>query len=113
MGDHVTLKQLAEELDIDRSNARKFILALGITPAKIRTQDSRQQLTLAVTPEEADRIRAARKAAGFNVREPDEILMEEEERADSVIVRDAKIIAEAIREGLGEIAAALRGRGND
>ena len=78
MSDYVTLKQLAEEFNIDRSNIRRFILSLGITAAKIRTQDSRQQLTLAVTPSEADRIRATRKAAGFKVRDPEDVIEQEE-----------------------------------
>ena len=40
-------------------------MALGIEPAKIRNKDSRRQLTLAVSQEEARRVRKSRADAGF------------------------------------------------
>ncbi len=61
----VSLKQLASELGMDRSHARRYVLKLGITPHKRRTQDSGSQLTLALTQEEADLVRARRREQGF------------------------------------------------
>ena len=59
----ITLTDLAEELGIHRSYLRKCVLAMGIQPEKVRTEASRNQLTLAVSREEAEDIRAAR--SGF------------------------------------------------
>jgi hypothetical protein len=61
----VSLKQLAAELGLDRSNTRKYVLKSGVRPHKRRTPDSGSQPTLALTVEEADRIRAKRREEGF------------------------------------------------
>jgi hypothetical protein len=61
----VSLKQLAEAIGLDRSNTRKYVLKLGIKPHKRRTPDSRNQLTLAVTKDEAERIITERETQGF------------------------------------------------
>ena len=61
----VSLKELAETIGLDRSNTRKYVLKLGIHPHKRRTPDSRNQLTLAVTNDEADRIVNERETKGF------------------------------------------------
>lgn len=61
----VSLKQLAEALDLDPSNARKYILKQGFKPVKRRTQDSGGQLTLSFTKEEAERVIAVRREQGF------------------------------------------------
>jgi hypothetical protein len=61
----VSLKQLAVELGMDRSHARRYVLRLGIEPHRVRTPDSQNQLTLAVTMRQADMIRAKRQEAGF------------------------------------------------
>jgi len=61
----VSLKQLAETIGLDRSNTRKYVLKLGIKPHKRRTPDSRNQLTLAVTKDEAERIISERETKGF------------------------------------------------
>ena len=63
--DFVSLKQLATELGMDRSHARRYVLRLGFTPHKRRTADSQNQLTLAVTIPEAEVIRNKRREAGF------------------------------------------------
>jgi hypothetical protein len=63
--DFVSLKQLATELGMDRSHARRYVLRLGFTPHKRRTPDSQNQLTLAVTIPEAEEIRNKRREAGF------------------------------------------------
>ena len=61
----VSVKQLAETLGLDRSNARKYVLKLGIKPHKRRTPDSRNQLTLAVTQDEVHRILRQRESQGL------------------------------------------------
>lgn len=61
----VSLKQLAETIGLDRSNTRKYVLKLGIKPHKRRTSDSRNQLTLALTKNEAERIIGERETKGF------------------------------------------------
>ena len=61
----ISLKQLADELEMDRSHARRYVLRLGIQPHKRRTPDSQNQLTLAVDTQEAELIRAKRREEGF------------------------------------------------
>ncbi|MCK6455294.1 MAG: hypothetical protein L6Q92_02000 [Phycisphaerae bacterium] len=61
----VSLKQLAAEIGMDRSHARRYVLKLGITPHKRRTPDSGNQLTLALSQEEAERVRSRRSEQGF------------------------------------------------
>src|SRR5262249_19074644 len=63
--DYVSLKHLASELGLDRSNTRKYVLRHGVRPHKRRTQDSANQLTLAVTVGEAEFIREKRREEGF------------------------------------------------
>ena len=65
---HVTLKTLAEELGMDRSHLRKFVLAMEIEPIRVRVPESRGQATLAVTPEEAALIRGERTERGFSAK---------------------------------------------
>jgi len=63
--DFVSLKQLAEEFNLDRSNMRKYVLKAGITPQRRRTADSASQLTLVLTGAEADLIRTRRQEQGY------------------------------------------------
>jgi hypothetical protein len=63
--DFVTLKELSDLINLDKSNARKLILKYGISPQKRRTSDSRNQLTLTVTKSEADYVIEKRKEMGF------------------------------------------------
>ena len=63
----ITLKDLATELGMDRSHMRRFVLALGIQPVRVRTASSRNQATLAITVEEAEQVRQERSQAGFIV----------------------------------------------
>ena len=44
---------------------RKYVLKHGFTPVTIRTPESRAQLTLALTAEDAESIRALRQSQGF------------------------------------------------
>jgi hypothetical protein len=63
--DFVSLKVLATELGLDRSNMRKYAIKVGVKPHKRRTPDSGGQLTLAVSGAEADFIRTKRREQGF------------------------------------------------
>lgn len=65
MTEFVTLKDLADELGLDRSGLRRYALKTGIKPHKRRTANSANQLTLTVTPEEAECIKASRREEGF------------------------------------------------
>ncbi len=62
---YISLKTLAEQLGLDRSNARKVVLKLGIRPRKWRTPDSRNQLALTVTEVEAQAVLRRREECGF------------------------------------------------
>ncbi|MBI4323954.1 MAG: hypothetical protein HY674_01695 [Chloroflexi bacterium] len=63
--DYVSLKQLSDDLGMGRSHARRYVLRHGIQPHKRRTPDSQNQLTLAVTVQEAEAIKAKRREEGF------------------------------------------------
>jgi len=63
--DYVSLKQLAVDLGMDRSHARRYVTGHGVRPHKRRTPDSRNQLTLAIPLDEADSIRSKRREEGF------------------------------------------------
>ena len=65
MTNYISLKQLATELNMDRSGLRKYILQHGFTPQNLRTADSRNQLALVLTGEEAETIRELRTRQGF------------------------------------------------
>jgi hypothetical protein len=64
--EYITLTQLAVELGLDRSNMRKYVLKNGFSPVRVRTPESRAQLTLAVTKDEAEIIRALRQNEGYS-----------------------------------------------
>lgn len=63
--EYVLLKDLAAELGLDKSNARKYIMKAGISMFKVRTPESRGQLTLALSPEDAETIREMRQSQGY------------------------------------------------
>lgn len=60
-----SIKELANRLGMDRSHARRYILKLGYTFHKRRTQDSGGQLTLCVSSDEAEEIASQRADQGF------------------------------------------------
>lgn len=62
---YISIRHLAEKLGMDRSHARRYILKLGFKPAKRRTSDSGNQLTLTVTQDEATSILKHRQEQGF------------------------------------------------
>lgn len=63
--EYVSIKNLAEMLNMDRSHARRYVLNLGIKPQKRRTPDSGNQLSLTVTHNEAMAIVKYRESSGF------------------------------------------------
>jgi hypothetical protein len=62
---YVTVAQLATELGLDRSSMRKYVHKQGFSPSKIRTKESRGQLTLALSENDAETIRELRQSQGF------------------------------------------------
>jgi hypothetical protein len=65
MEKNVTLKELAQELKIDRSALRKYVISKGFDLFKVRTLQSKGQQTLAVSQEDAERIRDIRRQEGY------------------------------------------------
>ena len=64
----VPLVKLAEELGVDRSNARKIALKMGFEPVRRQVPGiGHRQRTLTWTREQVDQIVAARRRAGFEV----------------------------------------------
>lgn len=61
----VSIKKLAEQLGMDRSHARRYVLKLGFHPKKRRTADSANQLTLTLTASEAEAALSRRREMGF------------------------------------------------
>lgn len=61
----VSLREIADQLGLERSNARKYILKLGYAFHRRRTADSRNQPALCLTPAEAEEIIARRRAQGY------------------------------------------------
>ncbi len=70
---YVSIKELAERFNLDRSNVRKYVLNQGFSFVKIRASDARGQLTLALSLEDAKNVIEIRERQGF--------LLEGEERA--------------------------------
>lgn len=62
----VSLKELADEMAIDRSVLRKYVLKMGLQPHRRRTSASAWQPTLCLLPEEADAVRLQRQTDGFS-----------------------------------------------
>ena len=63
--EYVTLKQLADELKMDRSHLRRYVLQNDFEPFKVRTIESKGQPTLALSPADAERVRDMRARDGF------------------------------------------------
>ena len=57
MAKHITLIELAGELDMDRSSLRKAVLKLGIPTVRVRSLKARGQASHAVTAADAEVIR--------------------------------------------------------
>lgn len=61
----ISMKRLAEEIGMDRSACRRYVLSLGIQPQRRRTSDSGFQVALTLTREQADRVKKARSDDGY------------------------------------------------
>ena len=62
---YVSLHQLAREFGIDFSFLRKYVLREGFTPVKIRLPEGKSQLMLALTRDDADKLRLLRETQGY------------------------------------------------
>lgn len=65
MDGYVVIGELANRVGMDRSNTRKYALRHGFEFARIRTLDSRGQLTLALSESDADALVQVRESEGF------------------------------------------------
>ncbi len=65
MAEVVTLPELATELGMDRSNMRKYVLKNGFQVLQVRTPESKGQLVLALSQEDAEAVRESRMRQGF------------------------------------------------
>ncbi len=61
----VLLSDLANELSLDRSNLRRYVIKNSFKPLKVRTSTTRGQLALAFTQEDAEAIRKLRQSQGY------------------------------------------------
>ena len=57
-------------LGLDRSNTRKYVLSMGMEPFKVRTVESKNQPTLALSVEDADAVVQNRTSQGFSLSDP-------------------------------------------
>ncbi|MFH1486719.1 MAG: hypothetical protein ABIH46_11665 [Chloroflexota bacterium] len=64
--EYVSVKQLSQELGLDSSNTRKYVLSQGFSFLKQRTPDSRGQLANVLAKEDAEAIKALREEQGFS-----------------------------------------------
>lgn len=62
---YITIKNLAEEMGMDRSNLRKYLKKLNVMTFKVRVPEAGNQLSSAVTIDDARIIRTARKESGY------------------------------------------------
>ena len=67
MSNHIFVRDLAKELGMDPSHARKYVIELGIEPFKVRKPGFRGSPLNAITPEQADIVRRHRADSGFVV----------------------------------------------
>lgn len=67
--DYILLKDFSEKLGMDKSAARKYVLKSGYVFEKVRTSESGNQLSLALTIEDAEAIIQLRTSNGFAVGE--------------------------------------------
>jgi hypothetical protein len=65
MPKYVEISQLCHDLDLDRSNLRRYAIKNGFSFARVRTEGSRKQLTLALTEDDAEALKQLRDAQGF------------------------------------------------
>lgn len=62
---HMSMKRLADELNMDRSACRRWVLKQGIQPVRRRTGDSGFQVALTVTMDQAGMLKRIRVEEGY------------------------------------------------
>ena len=65
MTNYVTVKQLAKDIGLDSSNARKYVLKQGFEFTKIRTRESGNQFVNALSEQDAETIKLIRQRDGY------------------------------------------------
>ena len=60
-----TLRELAEQIKMDRSAARRYVMRLGFEPKRARTASSGFQSALVFTRDQVSQIVKARTADGY------------------------------------------------
>ena len=86
---HITLKELAEELGMDRSNLRKYVVAEGIATFTVRKLSSRGQKMLALVPEDANRVRSGLAwRTGYTLQQQRDIRLARADRALRGVLED-------------------------
>ena len=78
---YISLGKLAEQLHMDKSACRRYILKLGIIPLKRVMPDSNHQLTLVLTPTQAKAVTNHRKS-GLPAFESKDLTIRELEQLD-------------------------------
>lgn len=66
---YILLSALAHEWGIDKSNARKYVIAHGFDFIRVRGDDRTHQLVLGLSVEDAELVREARLREGYSVQE--------------------------------------------
>jgi hypothetical protein len=66
MNDYVTLKELADEIGLDKSNTRRYVIKHGFAWSKVRTKESGNQVENVLSKQDADAIMETRKKQGFS-----------------------------------------------
>lgn len=61
----VTLQELARIFNIDKSTVRRYLVKNGFTFLKVRTNETRGQLTLALSKQDAELAIQLRRIHGF------------------------------------------------
>jgi hypothetical protein len=64
---YIPINDIAHTLGMDKSRARRYILENGFSFVRIRTRDSKGQLTLALSPEDTEEVIRLRRSQGFNL----------------------------------------------
>ena len=67
MQGYITLGQLAAETGVDKANLSKFVRAQGIEFERVRSVEAGNQIVLALTVENAQRIKDIRAKAGYSL----------------------------------------------
>ena len=106
MADYITIKDLAAELGIDSSNCRKFVRGMGLEMIRVRPPGTRGTPMVALSPEDAEKVRLERIARGFVVRERDvqPVLKNDGPGAFYIVVLDPEVRPNRLKFGYAQNA---------